>query len=49
MDHRTSGFTEAGLRRLRDLPARHVESRKIPGLVAPVSRRVRTHVEAMRR
>ncbi|QQQ78325.1 beta-lactamase family protein [Saccharothrix sp. 6-C] len=47
MGHRTSGFTEAGLRRLRDLLARHVKSRKIPGLVALVSRGGRTHVEAM--
>ncbi|MFF8784343.1 serine hydrolase domain-containing protein [Streptomyces sp. NPDC015125] len=43
----SSGFSEAGLRRLRDVLARHVESGKIPGLVALVSRGGETHVEAM--
>ncbi len=33
-----SGFTEAGLRRLHDVLARHVDSGKIPGVVALVSR-----------
>ncbi|MDF2709391.1 MAG: hypothetical protein K0R62_5043, partial [Nonomuraea muscovyensis] len=33
-----SGFSEAGLCRLRELLTRHVESGKIPGLVALVSR-----------
>ncbi|NGN65957.1 beta-lactamase family protein [Streptomyces sp. A7024] len=42
-----NGFSEAGLRRLREVLARHVESQKIPGLVALVSRGGRTHVEAM--
>ncbi|MFD7256320.1 serine hydrolase domain-containing protein [Streptomyces sp. NPDC059874] len=42
-----SGFSEAGLRRLRDVLTRHVESKKIPGLVALVSRGGRTHVEAI--
>ncbi|MEW9532469.1 serine hydrolase domain-containing protein [Microbispora sp. NPDC049125] len=41
------GFSEAGLRRLRDVLARHVDSGKIPGLVALVSRGDETHVEAM--
>ncbi|WP_149830524.1 serine hydrolase domain-containing protein [Streptomyces tailanensis] len=41
------GFSEAGLRRIRDVLARHVESGKIPGLVALVSRGEETHVEAI--
>ncbi|MEV0611861.1 serine hydrolase domain-containing protein [Nonomuraea sp. NPDC050404] len=41
------GFTDAGLRRLREVLARHVESRKIPGLVALVSRGGQTHVETI--
>jgi CubicO group peptidase (beta-lactamase class C family) len=40
-------FTEAGLRRLREVLARHVESGKIPGLVALVSRGGQTHVETL--
>ncbi|MEK8229036.1 serine hydrolase domain-containing protein [Oerskovia sp. M15] len=42
-----SGFTDAGLRRLHDVLAQHVESTKIPGLVALVSRGGRTHVETI--
>jgi CubicO group peptidase (beta-lactamase class C family) len=42
-----TGFSEAGLRRVREVLARHVESGKIPGLVALVSRRDETHVEAI--
>jgi CubicO group peptidase (beta-lactamase class C family) len=42
-----SGFSEAGLRRLREVLARHVESGKIPGLVALVGRGGETHVEAI--
>ncbi|MET8862785.1 serine hydrolase domain-containing protein [Nonomuraea sp. NPDC004580] len=42
-----SDFTATGLRRLRDVLARHVDSGKIPGLVALVSRGGRTHVEAI--
>ncbi|MEV6353118.1 serine hydrolase domain-containing protein [Streptomyces hydrogenans] len=41
------GFSEAGLRRLREVLARHVESKRIPGLVALVGRGGHTHVEAM--
>ncbi|MFJ7365589.1 serine hydrolase domain-containing protein [Peribacillus frigoritolerans] len=41
------GFSEAGLRRLREVLTRHVESGKIPGLVALVSRYGETHVEAI--
>ncbi|MFC5828894.1 serine hydrolase domain-containing protein [Nonomuraea insulae] len=42
-----SGFSGAGLRRLSDVLARHVESKKIPGLVAMVSRGGEPHVEAL--
>ncbi|CAK6472706.1 serine hydrolase domain-containing protein [Peribacillus castrilensis] len=42
-----NGFSEAGLRRLREVLARHVESGKIPGLVALVSRYGETHVEVI--
>jgi CubicO group peptidase (beta-lactamase class C family) len=44
---RHRGFTETGLRRLREVLARHVDSGKIPGLVALVSRGEETHVEAI--
>ncbi|MCX5410025.1 beta-lactamase family protein (plasmid) [Streptomyces sp. NBC_00335] len=42
-----NGFSDAGLIRLREVLARHVESKKIPGLVALVGRGGRTHVEAI--
>ncbi|MFC4512899.1 serine hydrolase domain-containing protein [Streptomyces ehimensis] len=42
-----SGFSEAGLRRLREVLERHVESGRIPGLVALVGRGEETHVEAI--
>jgi len=42
-----SGLSEAGLRRLREVLTRHVESGKIPGLVALVGRGEETHVEAI--
>ncbi|MFF4986017.1 serine hydrolase domain-containing protein [Streptosporangium saharense] len=42
-----SGFTEAGLRGLRDVLTRHVDAGRIPGLVALVSRYGETHVEAI--
>ncbi|MFD0207081.1 MULTISPECIES: serine hydrolase domain-containing protein [Saccharothrix] len=41
------GFSAAGLRRLHDVLARHVDSGQIPGLVALVSRGDETHVEAI--
>ncbi|HEY3684654.1 MAG TPA: serine hydrolase domain-containing protein [Streptosporangiaceae bacterium] len=41
------GFSEAGLRRLRGVLARYVESGRIPGLVALVGRGGEAHVEAM--
>ncbi|WP_435809748.1 serine hydrolase domain-containing protein [Streptosporangium canum] len=47
MGKSNSGFSEAGLRRLREVLARHVDSGKIPGLVALVSRGGQTHVEAL--
>ncbi|WP_426445383.1 serine hydrolase domain-containing protein [Paenibacillus sp. S-38] len=43
----SGGFSEAGLRRMRDVLARHVESGKIPGLVALISRNSETYVEAL--
>ncbi|MFD7786109.1 serine hydrolase domain-containing protein [Streptomyces nojiriensis] len=42
-----SGLSEAGLRRLREVLTRHVESRRIPGLVALVGHGGRTRVEAI--
>ncbi|MFI7222451.1 serine hydrolase domain-containing protein [Nonomuraea angiospora] len=47
MGHSNSGFSEAGLRRLREVLARYVDSGRIPGLVALVSRGDETHVEAI--
>lgn len=41
------GFSEAGLRRLREVLTRYVESGRIPGLVALFSRGEETHVEAI--
>ncbi|MFB6721505.1 serine hydrolase domain-containing protein [Kribbella sp. NPDC056345] len=43
----TRGFSPAGLRRLHDVLARAVESGKIPGVVALVSRGNETHVETI--
>ncbi|MEO3888377.1 serine hydrolase domain-containing protein [Nonomuraea sp. B5E05] len=42
-----NGFTRTGLRRLHDVLTGHVESGKIPGLVALVGRGDETHVEAL--
>jgi CubicO group peptidase (beta-lactamase class C family) len=47
MEHGKNGFSDAGLRRLWTVLARHVESGKIPGLVALVSRGGESHVEAV--
>ncbi|MFF0746888.1 serine hydrolase domain-containing protein [Streptomyces sp. NPDC004111] len=47
METKNSHFSEAGLRRLHDVLARHVGSGRIPGLVALVSLGGRTHVEAL--
>ncbi|PNE38062.1 serine hydrolase domain-containing protein [Streptomyces noursei] len=43
----TNGFSEAGLRRMHEVLAGHVDSGKIPGLVALVSRGEETHVETL--
>ncbi|NBD24889.1 serine hydrolase domain-containing protein [Paenibacillus glycinis] len=47
MEHSNGGFSETGLRKMRDVLERHVDSGKIPGLVALVSRGDETHVEAI--
>ncbi|WP_442945849.1 serine hydrolase domain-containing protein [Nonomuraea sp. LPB2021202275-12-8] len=47
MEHGNGGFSAAGLRRLREVLVRRVESGRIPGLVALVSRGGETHVEAV--
>ncbi|WP_189249636.1 serine hydrolase domain-containing protein [Streptosporangium pseudovulgare] len=47
MEQGNGGFSEAGLRRLREVLARYVESGRIPGLVALFSRGEETHVEAV--
>ncbi|MFC9586281.1 serine hydrolase domain-containing protein [Streptomyces yangpuensis] len=47
MAHRTNGLSAAGLRRLREVLQTHVESKKIPGLVALIGRGEETHVEAI--
>jgi CubicO group peptidase (beta-lactamase class C family) len=41
------GFAKSGLHRMRDVLERHVESGRIPGLVALVSRGDETHVETI--
>ena len=43
----TGGLSRARLGRMRDVLARHVERREVPGLVALVSRRGELHVEAL--
>ncbi|MGN4447534.1 serine hydrolase domain-containing protein [Bacillus cereus group sp. MYBK79-1] len=47
MGQNNKGFSETGLRKMRNILARHVDSGKIPGLVALVSRNGETHVEAL--
>ncbi|WP_067970751.1 serine hydrolase domain-containing protein, partial [Nocardiopsis trehalosi] len=47
MDTGNRGFTKAGLRRLHDVLERHVDSGRIPGVVALVGRGGQTHVEAL--
>jgi CubicO group peptidase (beta-lactamase class C family) len=46
MENGNSGFAKAGLGRVSDVLAGHVESGRIPGLVALISRGDETHVEA---
>lgn len=43
----SNGLSASGLRRLREVLIRHVESKRIPGLVALVSRGEETHVETI--
>jgi hypothetical protein len=43
----SGGLSAARLRRLHDVLARHVASGSLPGLVALLSRRGETHVEAL--
>ncbi|MET8141473.1 serine hydrolase domain-containing protein [Sphaerisporangium sp. NPDC005288] len=47
MGNGNGGFSTTGLRRLREVLERHVDSGKIPGLVALVGRGDETHVEAI--
>ncbi|WP_028778038.1 serine hydrolase domain-containing protein [Shimazuella kribbensis] len=47
MGQNNNGFSETGLRKMRNVLARHVDSGKIPGFVALVSRNGETHVEAI--
>ncbi|MEU7822430.1 serine hydrolase domain-containing protein [Catellatospora sp. NPDC049133] len=47
MNNDNRGFSPTGLRKMRDVLARHVDSGKIPGLVALVSRGDQTHVETI--
>ncbi|GFJ95545.1 serine hydrolase [Phytohabitans rumicis] len=47
MGQGNSGFSKTGLDRVREVLAGHVESGRIPGLVALVSRGDETHVEAI--
>ncbi len=47
MGQRNRGFSEIGLRKMSDVLSRHVESGKIPGLVALVSRNGETHALAL--
>ncbi|WP_091220361.1 serine hydrolase domain-containing protein [Paenibacillus sp. BC26] len=47
MEQINSSFSERGLRRMHDVLALHVDSGKIPGLVALINRNGETHVEAI--
>ncbi|MFC7247601.1 serine hydrolase domain-containing protein [Catellatospora aurea] len=47
MNNDSRGFSPTGLRKMHDVLARHVDSGKIPGLVALVSRGNQTHVETI--
>ncbi|QUX28193.1 beta-lactamase family protein [Nocardiopsis akebiae] len=47
MENDNGRFSKAGLHRMRDVLARHVEGGRIPGLVALVGRGGGTHVEAL--
>ncbi|WP_330461154.1 beta-lactamase family protein [Streptomyces sp. NBC_00820] len=47
MGRSNTGFSKAGWDRIRDVLARHVDSGRIPGVVALVGRGDETHVEAL--
>ncbi len=47
MGRSNGGFSEAGLRTVRDVLTRYVDSGKIPAVVALVGRGGETHVEAV--
>jgi CubicO group peptidase (beta-lactamase class C family)/DNA-binding ferritin-like protein (Dps family) len=47
MGQSNKGFSKTGLRKMREVLAQYVDSGKIPGLVALVSRNGETHVEAL--
>lgn len=47
MGQNNNGFSAGGLNRLRNVLKQHVDSGKIPGLIALVSRGEETHVEAI--
>ncbi|MER6425745.1 serine hydrolase domain-containing protein [Streptomyces sp. NPDC001137] len=47
MDTSNTGFSKTGLIRIRDVLERHVDSGRIPGLVALVGRGEETHVEVL--
>ncbi|MGW2373185.1 serine hydrolase domain-containing protein [Kitasatospora sp. NPDC001683] len=47
MSTSNGGFSAAGLRKVRDVLARHVDSGRIPGVVALIGRGDGTHVEAL--
>ncbi|MFB7672344.1 serine hydrolase domain-containing protein [Kitasatospora purpeofusca] len=47
MTSSNGGFTDEGLRKVREVLTRHVESGRIPGVVALIGRGGQTHVEAI--
>jgi CubicO group peptidase (beta-lactamase class C family) len=47
MEDDNAGFSKSGLRRLHDVLERHVESGRVPGVVALAGRGDHTHVEAL--
>jgi CubicO group peptidase (beta-lactamase class C family) len=47
MEDHNAGFSKSGLSRLHDVLERHVDSGRIPGVVALVGRGDHTHVEAL--
>lgn len=47
MTSSNGGFTDEGLRKVREVLTRHVESGRVPGVVALIGRGDETHVEAI--